>query len=264
MDMRAVIDHVLDARPLALGTDFDGALSPIVGRPELARVDPICRARLAQLAQEVRLVAVISGRPVDEVRELVYVPGVVYVGNHGLEKWEKGVRYVEPRAAEYAHLMKSLLEQARQELELPGVRFEDKGVTAAVHYRCARDTSAAFEEISEILRRLAAEHGLVVAAGRRVVELRPPIEVDKGTALRELLDRYRVRSAIYAGDDQTDVDAFRALRRWGIQRDRSTLAIGVKSTEAPPALAEADVLLDGVQGFAEFLASLVAALGRSP
>ena len=264
MDMQEAIDHLLDGQPLALAADFDGTLSTITPNPKLARIHLRCRDSLAKLCDELPLVAVLSGRPVEEVRQLVGLPAVVYLGNHGLERWEEENRYVEPRALGYAPVIRSILARARQELKLSGVLFQDKGITASIHYRSARDPAVASKRIALLLRELAAEPGLTVVEGRRVVELRPPLDLNKGTALLDLLQRYAVRSIIYAGDDETDLDAFRAIHRWGLQDDRRALAVGVISPEMPSRLLEeTDLRVEGVKGVADFLAILVEGLSRN-
>ncbi len=261
MKMQEAIDYLLDAQPLALATDFDGTLSHIVPSPELATIDHGCRQSLAKLSEILPLVAVLSGRQVEEVHQLVGLPEVIYLGNHGLERWEKGGTYVDPRAAQYAPAIHAILERARQELKLPGVTFEEKGVTASIHYRLAQNPAAARKSVASLLRELTAESGIRVVEGRRVVELRPPLELDKGSALVDLIGKYEVSSVIYAGDDQTDLDAFRAIHRWGLQEDRHALAVGVVSGEMPPGLIqEADLTVQGVEGMAGFLAVLVEAL----
>lgn len=264
MDMQEAIDCLLDAEPLALATDFDGTLSAITANPELAKIEPRCRDSLAKLSDELALVAVLSGRQVEEVRQLVGLPRLVYVGNHGLERWEKGNRHVESRASKYASVIDTTLARARQELKLPGLLFEEKGITASIHYRSAKDPAAARQQIVSLLRALAAEPGLRVVEGRRVVELRPPLDLNKGTTLVDLLRKYAVRGIVYAGDDETDLDAFRVIHHWGIQEDKRALAVGIRSPEMPCGLMEeSDLVVEGVEGFAEFLATLVEVLSRT-
>ena len=264
MDTQEAIYHLLNAQPVALATDFDGTLSAITPNPQLARIHPGCRDSIAKLRNDLAWVAVLSGRQVGEVRQLVGLPGVVYLGNHGLERWEKGNRYVEPQALPYAPVIRSILKRARQELKLPGLLLEDKGITGSIHYRSAQDPPAARKRIASLLRYLAVEAGLRVVEGRRVVELRPPLDLNKGTALLDLLRRYAVRGIVYAGDDETDLDAFRAIHRWGVEEEKRALAVGVISPEMPPGLlTEADLAVDGVEGVGDFLAALVKALSTN-
>jgi trehalose 6-phosphate phosphatase len=258
--MQRAIDHLLDAQPLALVTDFDGTISQIASTPEGAAIHPRCLDSLAKLSRKLTLVAVVSGRQVEEVRRLVGLAGVIYIGNHGLERWEEGTKYVDPVASRYATAIRDILARARDQLTLPGLVFEDKGVTASIHYRNATDPETAGRQVVTFLRDLAVDSGLRLVEGRCVIELRPPVDVDKGTAMLGLLQAYEPGSVVYAGDDRTDLDAFAAIHRWAVQQNRRALAVGVMSPEAPPQLTEeADLLVGGVDGWANFLAALVEA-----
>jgi len=261
MNPSEAVLYLLDAGPLALTTDFDGTVSEIAPTPELATLHPRCRDSLGKLSEELPLVAVVSGRRVEDVRQLVGLPGIVYLGNHGLERWENGTTYVEPSASEQFLVIRSILEDARVELNIRGLLFEEKGTGASIHYRSTSNPSAARTQITSLLRDLAKGKEVKVVEGRRVVELRPASDADKGTALIELLCRYDVGGAIYAGDDRTDLDAFAGLRRWSGQEGRRAVTVGVISAEMPPELAEeADVTVGGVEGWADFLDALGEAL----
>lgn len=261
MNHSEAVLYLLHAGPLALTTDFDGTVSEIAPTPELATLHPRCRDSLAKLSEELPLVAVVSGRRVEDVRQLVGLPGVVYLGNHGLERWENGTTYVEPSASEQFLVIRSILEEARVELNMRGLLFEEKGTGASIHYRSTSNPSAARTQITSLLSELVKGKGIKVVEGRRVVELRPASDTDKGTALIELLCRYDVGGAIYAGDDRTDLDAFAGIHRWAGQEGRRAVTVGVISAEMPPELAEqADVTVDGVEGWADLLDALADAM----
>jgi trehalose 6-phosphate phosphatase len=261
MNPSEAVLYLLDAGPLALTTDFDGTVSEIAPTPETARLHPRCRDSLAELSEQLPLVAVVSGRHVEDVRQLVGLPRVVYVGNHGLERWENGTTYVEPSASEQFLRIRSILGAARHQLNIPGLIFEEKGTGASIHYRSTANPSAARRRITSLLRDLAKGKEVKVVEGRRVVELRPASDTDKGTALIELLCRYDVGGAIYAGDDRTDLDAFAGIRRWAGQEGRRAVTVGVISAEMPPELGEqADVTVDGVEGWADLLDALAEAM----
>jgi trehalose 6-phosphate phosphatase len=207
-----------DAARAAVLLDVDGTLAPIVARPELAEVPEETRAEVARLAGRYALVACISGRSGEEARRLVGVEGVVYVGVHGLE--------LAPEAEHWRETLRPFAQ-----LEWPWL--EDKGLTVALHWREAEDDHAARAELESIAER-AEEAGLEARWGRKVLELRPPIEADKGTAVRALLEQRSLRRALYAGDDTTDLDAFRGLSGLEV-----AVRVAVASTEAPPGLREA-------------------------
>lgn len=204
--------------------DVDGTLAPIVSRPELAEVPAETRVELGRLAGRYALVACVSGRSGEEARRLVGVDGIVYVGVHGLEL-----------APEAEHWRETLRPFAR--LDWPWL--EDKGLTVALHWREAPDGHAARADLESVAAR-AEQAGLLAHWGRKVLELRPPVQADKGTAVRSLLQERGLRRALYAGDDTTDLDAFRGLDGLEV-----AVRIAVVSAEAPPGLRDAADLTVG-------------------
>jgi trehalose 6-phosphate phosphatase len=209
--------------------DIDGTLAPIVERPEDAAVPQETRAEVERLVGRYALVACVSGRPSADARRMVGLDGVEYVGVHGLEG--------HPGVPAYTKQIERLIETA----EWPW-RVETKaGVTAAFHYREVKDEDAAgaVERVVET----AEELGLAAQRGRKVVEVKPPIDADKGTAARALLEERGLDRALYAGDDTTDLDAFRGL-------DEARLDVAVKVAVGSPEmnprlLTEADLVVDG-------------------
>jgi trehalose 6-phosphate phosphatase len=222
----------------ALLFDVDGTLSPIAARPELAFVPAETKAELARLAAEYLLVACISGRAGAEAAGLVGVDGIRYVGNHGLE--------LDNRAAELADRIAAF----RDSIALP---VEDKGLSLSYHYRGAEDEEAVRARLEAVAERARAE-GLDPRWGRKVLEIRPPVAADKGTAVTALLASVSARNGLYAGDDTTDLDAFEGLARAGLDH---AVRVAVESAEGPAELPRAADLV--VQGPAQ-LASLLATL----
>jgi trehalose 6-phosphate phosphatase len=220
--------------------DVDGTLAPIVERPEDAVVPGETRAEVERLAGRYGLVACISGRPASDALRIVGLDGIEYIGVHGLEN--------HPGVPEYTPLLERLIESA----DWPW-RVESKaGVTAAFHYRQVEDAEA--EAAVEALVRAAEELGLAVQRGRKVVEVRPPIDVDKGTAARALLADRGFQRALYAGDDTTDLDAFRGLDEAGLE---TAVKVAVASPEMNTALLNAaDFVVDGPTGLVELLRQL--------
>jgi trehalose 6-phosphate phosphatase len=214
----------------AILLDVDGTLAPIVERPEDAAVPVETRAELVRLVEKYGLVACISGRPAAAARALVALDGIEYVGVHGLE--------ADPEARRFA----SQLEAFAERVAWPW-RVESKaGVTLAFHYRETEETREAATK-ADAVARAAEEAGLTPHHGRKVVEVRPPIQADKGTAVRRLLDGRPLTRALYAGDDTTDLDAFRGLDEAGLD---VALKVSVGSPEMNPRLlTEADLVVDG-------------------
>jgi len=236
-------------------TDMDGTLSPIVDDPAAATITPTSRALLATLAERLAVVAVVSGRAAADVQARVGLAGLVYIGNHGLERWSGGAVQLAPEAARYRPALEAAL--AALPPAPPGVQIEDKGATLAIHYRRAADPTAAAAALRPALAALAAGHGLRLSEGRMVFELRPPVAIDKGTALRTLIGERRLDAAVYLGDDTTDADALRAARRLRQAGTCYAVGLGVLSASTPPAVLEtADALLAGVPDVEAFLAWL--------
>jgi trehalose 6-phosphate phosphatase len=220
----------------AILLDVDGTLAPIVADPGDARVPPSTQEELRRLAGRYALVACVSGRPSDEARRIVGVPELTYVGEHGLE--------LDPRAAEWA---------ARIHEFAAGTSWpaEEKAHSAAFHYRSAPDTEEARRRLEQVASAAEAE-GLRTRWGRMVLEVLPPIDASKGTAVRALLGEHGLRRALYAGDDTTDLDAFAALDGLEV-----AVRVAVSSQEGPSDLAaRADAVSDSPAALAELLARL--------
>ena len=220
----------------AIVLDVDGTLAPIVNRPEQAAVPEATRRELERLAGRYALVACDSGRTGDDARRLVGVDGIRYVGSHGLELSPDAGRWSEE------------IHRFARSVDWP---VEDKGLTVSFHYREAKDEDAALEYLEGVAER-ARTAGLVPRFGRKVLELRPPVEADKGTAVTTLLEEAKLRRALYAGDDTTDLDGFRALA--GLELG---VRVAVSSDEAPQELVSAaDVVVASPAELFELLRSL--------
>jgi trehalose 6-phosphate phosphatase len=221
----------------ALLLDVDGVLAPIVERPEDAAVPPETQAELARLAGRYGLVACVTGREAAVARRLVGSDEIQVIGQHGLE--------LEPEAAAWADRIHAFARASRwPDLEL-------KPLTAAFHYRTAPDRTAARGTLEGVATR-ALDEGFRVKWGRLVLEVVPPIDASKGTAVRTLLDESGLRRALYAGDDVTDLDGFRALD--GLE---AAVRVAIVSTEGPSELGElADVVLGSTDALLELLRRL--------
>ena len=223
----------------ALFLDFDGVLAPIVARPEDAYPPPEARVELERLVVRYALVGVISGRAGDDVRARVGVDGIVYVGSHGLEldpdaeRWRQQIRDFASDVPWNAH------------------HTELKGLTVSFHFRDAVDEQAAVRELDEIAAR-ATDAGLVARFGRKVLEVLPPIGSNKGTAVRHLLEGAGLTRALVAGDDTTDLDAFRAL-----DDIEHAVRVAVVSSESPELLRDfADIVVESTGEMLELLRRL--------
>lgn len=257
----ATVVAVLSRRPAGLITDLDGTICPIADRPDDVRVPPRVRLLLARLAQRLDLVAVVSGRSVEEARHLIGVEGIVYVGNHGLEWWEQGRALVDREAEGYASVIRAALDQLRKRSLGPGIILEEKGATASIHYRQSPTPATTRNAILDAVAPLAAASQLRVQEGRMVVNLLPPVPGDKGTAVEKLVRSRGLQGVVYLGDDLTDLDAFRALRRMRQSGLCRALCVAVASPEAPTDLLdESDYFLTDVESVVKLLEALACEL----
>jgi trehalose 6-phosphate phosphatase len=258
----ALAAQVLNARPSALVSDLDGTLSPIVPTPQEASVLPGCRRALERIRDRLDLVAVVSGRPGSEAKRLLGMEGVVYLGNHGLDRWI-GLERQAGQAGRGWGSLQPALEELREALAgQEGLRFEDKGATISIHYRSTRDPEAARSRVLAAAAQAAVRHDLAVGEGKRVVELRPSYWAGKGAGLEELAHACGLRGLVYLGDDCPDLHAFETLAQLRQSEDLLALSVGVIGPESPPELADrADVLLSGPEQVEAFLEDLVETLG---
>ena len=248
----------LRERQFGLITDLDGTISPIADTPDQAAVSPVCRRHLEAIAARAALVAVVSGRTVEEARRLVGLEGIVYVGLHGFSLPMPPV-WTEESIAHYTVLARSVLDELQRTITLPGVLLEDKGPLIAVHYRRAADPLAARQAVLEAVAAAPTARRFSVHEGKMVVELLPPVDsAHKGTVVRQLGTQHALSSVLYLGDDVTDVDAFRALREATAFRGASVVVAGRET--APEVLAAADYRVEGVAGAEVLLAEVAAAL----
>ncbi|MGN6372443.1 MAG: trehalose-phosphatase [Solirubrobacteraceae bacterium] len=248
--------------------DIDGTLAPIVRHAADAQVPESTRTLLIEIAKRYRIVGCISGRQAATARQIVAIGSIAYVGNHGGELLRPGATRPEldpdlvawrERVREFAA---RVYEPEHQRLR---VRSEDKDAIAAFHWRGAPDEPLAEQLVREIARR-AQDEGFAVHWGRKVLEVRPPVALDKGLGVTALLQSARHRddgspiaAALYVGDDTTDIDAFRCLR--ALVADGSlerAVCVAVGSEEVPPELAQlADVTIDGTGGVRSLLEALI-------
>lgn len=242
--------------------DIDGTISPLAPTPDAASVSPSCRRHLSQLAGRLALVAIISGRSAADSQRLVGATDLVYVGNHGLESLIDSELTLHHEARPYRCQIAALLHDLETFCaEAPGVLIEDKGITASIHYRLAANPTETRLRLLAVVAGSPSAQGLWITEGKRVIEIRPPVLANKGTALCALIDRYALQSAVYIGDDLTDLDAFNALARLRSERLFRSRSIAVVGTETPDEIRHtADLCLNGVPEVEQLLSELVAAL----
>lgn len=203
--------------------DYDGTLVPIVERPELATLPERVRQLLREIARQRQFtIGIISGRGLTDLKEKVSIKGIIYAGNHGLEIEGPGLGFVNPVAEEMRpvfRLIHGVLDKAMAPIR--GVFVENKGLTISVHYRMAEESKA--EEVGNIFERVIATArslGKVrITSGKKVYEVRPGVDWDKGKAIALLISRYGKSKTekgllpIFLGDDTTDEDGFKIIEK---------------------------------------------------
>ena len=247
----------------AILLDVDGTLAPIVRHADDAHVPEATRAPLIEIAKRYGLVACVSGRRAATARRIVSLGSITYIGNHGAEILRGGTTEPEtdPEVADWAERVRAFDSAvwSGETLIRLRVRGEDKGAIAAYHWRGAPDERAAEEAVRQVARRAEGE-GLATHWGKKVLEVRPPVTLNKGRGIEQLLAETDVVAALYVGDDRTDIDAFAALRAATTHgRLRHAICVGVASDETPPELEDAaDLLVDGPRGVRSLLETLAA------
>lgn len=246
----------------AILLDVDGTLAPIVRYAEEAHVPESTRGLLIELARRYAVVACVSGRRASDARRIVAIGTISYLGSHGTELLRAG--WTEPALDPDVRDWSRRIQQFGREADGPElrrlrVRIEDKGSIVAFHWRGAPDEEGARAAIDAIAAR-AERAGLRTHWGRKVLEVRPPVRMDKGAGIVAFLADMELDAALYVGDDATDVDAFHGLGELLAEgRLRHAVRVCVSSDEGPSELAqEADLVVDGPDGVRALLETLLA------
>jgi trehalose 6-phosphate phosphatase len=262
------VEVVAAARSTVVGLDFDGTLAPIVDDPQAAHIHPDAPGVLVELAQVVRAVAVVTGRPASKVlalggledvgRQIAGSGGELFVfGQYGFERWTSTERRVaSPPPPEGLSGFLRDLPQVLRDAGAPDAYVEDKGLAIAVHTRRLADPAGAFERLEPRLRELAERYDMALEPGRNVIEARSAGS-DKGAVVRTLAEETGAGGFLFAGDDLGDVEAFEAvgdLREQGL----ATLLVCSASDEESALVQRSDVVVRGPEGVLELLRRVVA------
>jgi trehalose 6-phosphate phosphatase len=241
--------------------DVDGVLAPIVQHPDDAHMPETTRRPLIDVAKRYGVVACVSGRRASDARRIVALGSIAYLGSHGSEVLLPGsvTPTVDSEMQAWTRRVRDFASEAfGEDLRRLRVRLEDKEAIAALHWRGVPDEDSAQAAI-EAVAASAQRAGFTTHWGKKVLEIRPPVRIDKGAGVVKLLRDRDMAAAIYVGDDVTDVDAFRGLSDL-VEAGRlgHAVRVGVTSDESPPALAEtADAMVDGTDGVRDLLQALI-------
>jgi trehalose 6-phosphate phosphatase len=254
------------ADDLVVACDFDGTLSPIVDDPEQAHIHPDAGQVLADLAAQVRAVAVVTGRPARQALDLGGLESVgnaigesgrelFVLGQYGNERWTStDRRVISPKPPRGLATFMGGLPRLLRDEDAAGAWVEEKGLAVAVHTRRLDDPQAAFERLLPVLAEAARNNGLEVEPGRAVIEVRAP-GMHKGAAVRTLTEELGARAFVFCGDDLGDLEAFKAVEE--LRGSEFAGLLVCSGSEEQVALAElADVVVDGPGGVLELLREL--------
>ncbi len=198
--------------------DYDGTLTPIVERPELAVISPDMKDALKRLSERYTT-AIVSGRMREDVEKLVGIKGLLYAGSHGFDISGPRISLIEPRAKQAIPLIAKIVRHLSKELNaIPGVLIEEKKFSAAVHYRLVDESY--LPKIRDLVERIIQDNpSLRLLSGKKVFEILPKIDWDKARAVMWIMQTLGISwsdaSVVYIGDDTTDEDAFRIIRKRG-------------------------------------------------
>ncbi len=245
-------------------SDFDGTLSELTEHPNDAVILPDNAAALDALAQRIAIIALISGRSAVDLYQRFPRERIVYYGNHGLERWTPQGVDIVPEAAPWEEPLKALLREfAAGGLPDPAILIENKGATAAIHYRMAHDPQAVRTALETRLAPLVDHFGLQMSEGHLVWEIKPPLALNKGTTAAAVVHDHALDSVLFLGDDTTDISAMKTLRALRERGAVKTLSIGVIQKKRPLAglLEAADLIAHDPHDVADLLHSLAQAAG---
>ncbi len=266
MNTQLDIQTVLAQRPFGMALDIDGTLSSIAPTPDEARIYPGVLS-LLERAKKYAHVAILTGRSIDDGAGMLNIDGLTYIGTHGLE-WSEGLPWLHPveiipEALNYYEPGKYLLDLVEQHLsELPGVIVQRKRIGGSIHYRLAPDPTETRQKLLSLLKQPARQVNMSLSEGKLIIEIRVPLPIHKGLALRQFVRRYGLNAIVFAGDDRTDLDAvteIARMRKEGI----AALSIVVQHHDTlPELLAQADIVVQEVPGMVELLREMVEILGK--
>ncbi|MDI6716606.1 MAG: trehalose-phosphatase [Actinomycetota bacterium] len=246
-----------DPTEVGIFSDLDGTLCRIYEVPADAVITPEVKQILKSLTEKYALTCIVTGRDSDDARQIVGLDKIIYVGNHGLEWIENGKQHYALQAIDYLSIMEELGKRLLEVNNKDELTVEVKKLGVALHYRQAKNKQKMKDLLKEMLKGIVSKYPLKILEGRCVIELRPDLEINKGEAVKNIALRKGLKKVIYLGDDVTDVDVFKSLRKLRKEKHLETMSIGVASNEAHPlVIHESDFTVGDVRDVAYLLGTL--------
>jgi trehalose 6-phosphate phosphatase len=259
LDNLETLRKIVRRKPFGLITDMDGTLSEIPHNFLEWSPPPPTLPQLRQLINHVELLAVVSGRKTEAIKDIINIEGVHYIGHYGMERWENNQAVLHPEVAASVTEMRALAAELEVLKAVDGMIIQDKWATMSIHYHMTRDPAAAKEQILDLLEKSPHAKKMRLMDEKTNIGIVPLVEIDKGTAVTSLIQEHRLQGAIYLGDDIGDVPAFKAIRKARENKEFNGLAILVSGPETTPAtFKEADFTLGSVQETVTLLDWLIA------
>jgi trehalose 6-phosphate phosphatase len=244
----------INAGKLGLVLDFDGTMAELVLVPDAAEMHPDIPAPLRNLTSKLDMVAILSGRPARDIQSRVGMDDILYVGQHGIEFLYRETLTLLPQDRELALSPESLVALLKSIGDGPGIVWEVKEFSLAIHYRMAPDKEQARLTLNRAVEAVPEIQNMEILSGNMVLEIRGSDAVNKGSAIEKIAEEHNFETLIFLGDDTTDVDALKALRK--LNNAEALMGIGVAVIQdgiPSTVLANADYRLDGVPEVAKFL-----------
>jgi trehalose 6-phosphate phosphatase len=216
-------------------TDIDGTISNIQSLPHEAVITKSMRDVLIEIKKKYMLLAIITGRSLNDALKMIDIPGILYVGNHGMEYQRNNTVVKDEKTLQYIPKIKELYENLKTEpsIMLPGIILENKNACLSIHYRLSENPQVARKNILQTLKNFKVIDELQIKEGKKIIEVRPPGGNDKGVIIKKIVNNHRPKNLIYLGDDITDIDAFKELTRLSNNNDFQGISIAVQSDETP-------------------------------
>ena len=236
-------------------TDIDGTISTITPLPHQAVLTSDMKGILNEIQQKYKLLAIITGRSLEDALKMINIPGVLYIGNHGMEYQRNNEIKTDKKILNYIPQINNLHEDLKQEsnIKIPGIIIENKNTSISIHYRSTKDPQKVRKIIIDTLKNIKTIKGLQIKEGKKIIELRPPTGNDKGKIINKIVKNYGANQLVYLGDDVTDVDAFKKISKLNNQKRIEGTTIIVQSNETPEFVKNsAEYYVDGVEDVKNF------------